>query len=282
MFPRRGQGGMGFILPGMAGFALFFICPFLLSLAYAFLDKPVDGSFVGFSNFINLFTNKAYLLGFGNTLKCIVVSVPLNMALSLGAALLIRRLPSRRKLFSLLFLIPLVIPSGSTSFFWKAVFAYDGALNGWLSGLGLPGVNWLDSSLAFPVMVCIFLWKNMGYNMVLFLAGLSNIPQEYYEAAAIDGASPWQSFRCVTLPHLLSTGILTCILSIINSFKVFKEIFLITGSYPHESIYTLQHFMNNMFSSLNYPRLTTATTVLVALITLFTQMLLKLERRASA
>lgn len=276
------RGGLLFALPGLTGFAVFFICPFLISLGYAFLDRPVGGTFVGFNNFISLFTNKAYRLGLGNTLKFIAVSVPLNMGLSLGVALLINRLTRHKELFSLLFLIPLVIPSGSMAFFWKALFAYDGALNGWLAGYGIAKINWLDSGLAFLVMVFIFIWKNLGYNMVLFMAGLGNIPRDYYEAATVDGAGPWQSFRYITLPQLIPTGLLTMIMSIINSFKVFKEIYLITGSYPHESIYTLQHFMNNMFASLNYPRLTTATTVLVALIAVFTQILLKAERGASA
>jgi len=276
------QGGLLFALPGLLGFAVFFIGPFIISLGYAFMDRPVDGSFVGFGNFLTLFKSSAYQLGFINTFKFIAVSVPLNMGLALAVALLINRLSRHKELFSLLFLIPLVIPSGSMAFFWKAVFAFDGALNGWLAGLGMARVNWLDSNLTFFVMVLIFVWKNLGYNMVLFLAGLGNIPGDYYEAAAVDGANPWQAFRHITLPHLIPTGILTLIMSIINSFKVFKEIYLITGSYPHDSIYTLQHFMNNMFSSLNYPRLTTATTVLVALIALFTQTLLKLERRAAA
>lgn len=276
------SSGLLFASPGLLGFAVFFLCPFLISLCYAFVDKPVGGSFVGFANFIALFQNKAYLMGLVNTLKFILVSVPLNMGLSLGVALLINKVNRYRELLSLVFLIPLVIPSGSMAFFWKAVFAYDGALNGWLNGLGVAKINWLDSGMAFAVMVLIFIWKNLGYNMVLYLAGLSNIPRDYYEAAAVDGARPWQVFRYITLPHLMSTSILVLIMSIINSFKVFKEIYLITGSYPHESIYTLQHFMNNMFTSLNYPRLTTATTVLVALIALFTQILLRLERRALA
>jgi multiple sugar transport system permease protein len=130
-------------------------------------------------------------------------------------------------------------------------------------------------------MILIFLWKNCGYNMVLFLAGLGNIPQEYYEAAWMDNASSFQVFRHITVPCLLPTAILALIMSIINSFKIFREIYLITGNYPQESIYTLQHFMNNMFASLNYPRLTSATAVLVLIIAFFTQFLLRLERRAA-
>jgi len=142
-------------------------------------------------------------------------------------------------------------------------------------------VNWLDSFLALPVMILIFLWKNCGYNMVLFLAGLGNIPKDYYEAAWMDNASSLQVFKHITVPCLLPTGILALIMSIINSFKIFREIYLITGNYPQEGIYTLQHFMNNMFISLNYPRLTSATAVLVVIIVLFTQFLLHLERKAS-
>lgn len=279
--PRRTTSGMVFLIPGLAGFLVFYILPFFISFGYSFMDKPVEGSFVGFQNFIELFRNKAYLLGLYNTLRFIGISVPVNMVFSLGIAMLINKMKKRKELFSLIFLIPLVIPSGSMVSFWKALFSYDGALNGLLHGIGIEKINWLDSKLALFIMTVIFVWKNLGYNMVLFLAGLNNIPKEYYEAASVDGAKPWQAFWHITLPHLAPTSVLVLIMSIINSFKVFKEIYLITGGYPHESIYTLQHFMNNMFASLNYPRLTTATTVLVVIVAIFSQILLRLEREAA-
>lgn len=279
---KRIPSGILFLLPGLIGFIIFYIWPFCVSLGYAFLDKPVNGSFAGLNNFVELLKNKAYLKGLFNTIKFIGISVPLNMGLSLVIALLINKIKRHKDLYSLIFLIPLVIPSGSTVFFWKTLFSYDGALNGLLESAGIAKLNWLDSNLALFVMVLIFVWKNLGYNMVLYLAGLSSIPKDHYEAAWVDGAKPWEVFRYITFPQLAPTSALVLIMSIINSFKVFKEIYLITGSYPHDSIYTLQHFMNNMFSSLNYPRLTTATTILVVIITLFTQSLLKLERRASA
>jgi len=273
--------GFLFLLPGLIGFTVFFIAPFGISVGYAFLDRPVGGSFVGLANFADLLTNRAYLLGLRNTLRFIGISVPLGLALSLGVAMLINKLPRHKELVSLFFLIPLVIPSGSMVSFWRSLFALDGALNGFLHGFGIERVNWLGSELAMFVMVLIFIWKNLGYNMILYLAGLSGIPRDYYEAAWVDGAKPWQSFLHITIPHLMPTTVLALILSIVNSFKVFREIFLITGAYPHESIYTLQHFMNNMFTSLNYPRLTTATTILVVGIAVFTQLLLRLERRVS-
>jgi multiple sugar transport system permease protein len=276
-FPR----GLGFVIPGLLGFCIFFIFPFTLSLVYAFTDKPQGGSFAGFSNFVDLFYNRAFRRGLMNTLRFIGISAPLNIALPLLLALLINRTGKRREWFSLVFLIPLVIPSGSMVFFWKSLFSYDGALNGFIHSLGFPQISWLDSNLALPVMILIFLWKNCGYNMILFLSGLGNIPRDYYEAAWIDSASPFQSFLHITVPCLLSTAVLALIMSLINSFKIFREIYLITGTYPHESIYTLQHFMNNMFTSLNYPRLTSAAAILVIFIAFFTQFLLKLERKAA-
>jgi len=279
---RKWLAGMLFLLPGLVGFTVFFIAPFGISVGYAFLDRPVGGSFVGFANFADLLTNRAYLLGLRNTLRFIAISVPINLALSLGVAMLINKLPRHKELISLFFLIPLVIPSGSMVSFWGNLFALDGALNGFLHGFGIERINWLNSDLAMLVMVLIFIWKNLGYNMILYLAGLSSIPRDYYEAAWVDGAKPWQAFWHITFPHLAPTTVLALIMSIINSFKVFREIFLITGAYPHESIYTLQHFMNNMFTTLNYPRLTTATTILVAGIAVFTQVLLRVERKISA
>jgi len=273
--------GFLFILPGLAGFCVFFIFPFGLSLFYAFMDRPVNGSFAGLSNFYSLLTNRAYIRGFFNTIRFICISVPLNLIFSLSAALLVNKIIKGRELFSFLFLIPLVIPSGSMVFFWKTIFSYDGALNGLFNSFGIAKINWLDSILALPVMILIFLWKNTGYNMILFLAGLSNIPKEYYEASWIDNASSFQTFCHVTIPCLLPTAIVTLIMSIINSFKIFREIFLITGSYPQENIYTLQHFMNNMFASLNYPRLTSATALFVLVLVFFTQFLLKMERKVS-
>ena len=276
------SSGALYLLPGTLGFAVFYIWPFFISLGYAFSDKAVNGSFQGLKNFIDLFANKTYLKGLANTCRFIAVSVPLNMGAALGLSLMTKRLRRYKDLCTLVFLIPLVIPSGSMAFFWSSLFSYNGVLNGWLSFWGIGKIRWLDSEVAFAVMVLIFTWKNLGYIMVLYLDGLNQISGEYYEAARMDGGQPGQIFRYITIPLLYPTTILALMMSLINSFKVFKEIYMITGSYPHDSIYTLQHFMNNMFSSLNYSKLTTATAVLVTVIACLSQILLKLERKASA
>ena len=281
MNKKKVTAGM-YLLPGLLGFAVFYIWPFFISLGYAFSDKAVNGTFQGLKNFIDLFGNKTYLKGLTNTCRFIAVSVPLNMGAALGLSLLTRKLGRSKDLCTLVFLIPLVIPSGSMAFFWSSLFSYNGVLNGWLDFWGCGKVRWLDSGVAFFVMVLIFTWKNLGYIMVLYLDGLNRISDEYYEAARMDGGQPVQIFRYITLPLLCPATILALMMSLINSFKVFKEIYMITGSYPHDSIYTLQHFMNNMFSSLNYPKLTTATAVLVTALACLSQLLLAFERKASA
>ena len=277
----RKQIGFLFILPGLFGFALFYLIPFIFSVGYSFLSRPVGGEFVGLRNYIELLESPAYRLGLQNTLIFMGMSVPITMALSLGAAMLIRNTGKFKSLFVLIFLIPLVIPSGSMVFFWRVLFSANGAFNGILASFGFEGINWLNSNYARLMLLIIFVWKNLGFNLVLFLSGLGNIPCEYYEAARADGAGAFQSLRQITLPCILPITIIVVLMSIINSFRVFREVYLLLGAYPHESVYMLQHFINNNFFALNYSRLTTATTLLSFIMILLTKGLLWLERRAS-
>lgn len=276
---KRIDKALLFILPSLVGFIIFYIWPFIISLGYAFVDSPIKGQFIGLDNFRNLFYNKSYLMGLKNTLIFMGISIPLITALALAVALFIKKINKYKAILTFILLIPLVIPSGSMVFFWKKFFEYNGYLNNLLGAVNINKINWLESSIVQYVIILIFIWKNIGYNIILFIAGVSNIPKEYYEAASVEGANGIQRLFRITLPNLLPTFFLVTIMSIINSFKVFKEVYLITGSYPHESIYLLQHFMNNMFKSLNYPKLTTATCILVLIITLVTQFLFRLEKK---
>jgi multiple sugar transport system permease protein len=137
----------------------------------------------------------------------------------------------------------------------------------------------MKTDWARVTVVIVYLWKNIGYSMVLFLAGLQNIPVEYYEAARIDGASIWKQFTAITLVYLTPTAFFVFIMSIINSFKVFREAYLISGDYPHSSIYMLQHYMNNMFAGLDYQKLTSAAFIMSVFIVLLVLILFIIERR---
>jgi len=265
-----------FIVPSLVGFLIFFLIPFISSLSYAFND---GGSF-GFGNFVKTLNNEAFLLALGNTLIFMLICVPLNMILPLLVANMIKSLGEKSRLFKLSYISPMVVPVASVALFWSILFAKNGTANQMLDWLGLGGVDFLNSGWAIAVLALVYLWKNLGYMMILYLAGLSEIPPSYYESASLDGAGGIKRFFYITLPCLRPTIFFVLVLSVVNSFKVFREIYLIAGPYPHESMYMLQHYMNNMFSKGDYPMLTTAAFVIAVLIIAFLLIMFMLNRRA--
>jgi len=259
------------------GFLLFYLAPFVVSLFYAFIESPFSQRFVWFDNFIAVWQNRYFQLGLRNTGLFMAVSIPLNVVLSLVIALLVSKVRWHKSILILIFLIPLAIPSATTAFFWANLFAQNGVVNDWL-GLN---IDWFGGDYGLFVIALIFLWKNIGYNMALFISGLGDIPAEYYEVARVYGASRFQMFRQITLIYLAPTFFLTLIMSFVNSFKVFKEITIITGTVPPEGMYVLQHYMNNTFLSLNYQKMVSAVYILTILVVLFVGIVFTGERKLS-
>ena len=270
-----------FLAPSLIGFLIFFFVPFVGGLYYSFVDSPVDGSFVGLANYIDLLRNAVFLKAGYNTMVFTAIAVPLNILFSLGLALLLNRRIYGRNIIRMGFIIPLVVPVASVVLVWQILFDINGSLNSVISSLGLSPVDWMKTDFARIVVVIVYLWKNTGYNMVLFLAGLQNIPTEYYEAADIDGANNWHKFTNITRIYLTPTAFFVFVMSIINSFKVFREVYLISGAYPHDSIYMLQHYMNNKFASLDYQMLTSAAFIMAVFICILVLFLFMVERRIS-
>jgi multiple sugar transport system permease protein len=185
-----------------------------------------------------------------------------------------------RRALRTLFISPLVIPVASVVLVFQVLFDNNGALNGLLNSMGGSGVDWLKSDAARWVVMLLYLWKNMGYNMVLFLAGLGTVLKPCLEAAEMDGANGFQKFRHIIWPSLMPTTVFVTVMSVINSFKVFREVYLLAGSYPQDSIYTLQHFMNNMFTSLDYQKLTSAAFVMAVAVAVFAGLFVYLRKRS--
>lgn len=271
-----------FLAPSLIGFLVFFFIPFVGGLYYSFVDSPIGGSFVGLANYIDLIKNPIFQKAGYNTLIFTIISVPLNMLISLGLALLLNRKIYGRNIIRMGFIIPLVVPVASVVLVWQILFDINGSLNAIISALGLSPIDWMKTEYARAVVVIVYLWKNLGYNMLLFLAGLQNIPPEYYEAANIDGASSWRKFIDITLVCLTPTTFFVFIMSIINSFKVFREVYLISGAYPHDSIYMLQHYMNNKFASLDYQMLTSAAFIMAIFIYILVLILFRIQRKISS
>jgi len=276
---REALAGYAFLLPSLSGFSFFFLIPFAMSICYCF-TKGISGlEFAGLKNFKDLLESNAFILASKNTLIFNLVNVPLIMILSLLFALILNRKLKGAAYFRMFFILPLVVPVASVILIWQIVFSEYGALNNRLSDFGILTEDWLKTGWAIGILTIVYIWKNCGYNIVLFMAGLGNIPVEYYEMAKIDGAGAFTCFKKITVPFLIPSGFFVLIISIINTFKVFREAYLLAGNYPHESIYMLQHFMNNNFYSLSYQRLTTAAFLMTAVIVILVSALLKTEAR---
>lgn len=270
-----------FLFPSLAGFFLFYIIPFLGCGWYSLLDHCIGGSFVGLKNYINLLSNDLFLMAAANTVYFALLAVPITMLIGLLLAILLNQKISGRNIFRSIFITPMVIPTASVVLIWNILFHNNGTLNGFLASLGFSPIHWLNSSKARLVMVLLYAWKNIGYCMVIFLGGLLKIPKEYYESADIEGAGALNKFIYITLPYLTPISFFVFILSIINSFKIFREVYLLAGPYPHESIYTMQHYMNNVFTSLNYQKLSAAAYVIAIALGILIYILFKFENRFS-
>jgi multiple sugar transport system permease protein len=257
-----------FLLPSLIGITIFILIPFVDAVRRSFCEA-MSGRFIGLENYRNVFTNKAFLLAAKNTGRFMLTCIPLLLFLSLLLSILIFGLKRYGDFLKTTFLIPMAIPVASVVLLWQVVFHNNGLLNKMLSMLGGQTIDWMHTSNAFYVLVFTYLWKNIGYDMVLWLAGLNGISSALYEAASIDGAGAWQRFRYITLPGLLPTLFLVSVLSVINSFKVFREAYLIAGSYPDSSIYMLQHLFNNWFVTLDIQKICAAAVIVAIVILCF-------------
>ncbi len=251
-----------FLSPSLIGVGVFFIVPFGVVVYYSMIDGVGSRNFVFLENFIKLFNNSAFIMAAKNTLQFSAIAVPLAVILSIVLALMLEcRIPMKSQ-FRTFFLSPMMVPVASVVLIWQVLFNYNGTINEFLALFDIAKIDWLQSDHCQAVVIILFLWKNLGYNMILFMAGLANIPKELLEVADVEGASEWYKFFAIKLRYLSPTVLFVTILSLINSFKVFREVYLLTGDSPYEKLYMLQHFMNNTFKSLDYQKLSAAAVVM--------------------
>lgn len=265
--------------PSILGVLIFFIVPFIIVIWYSFLNNPISKDFVFFRNYANLLKNNAFITAAKNTLALSFSAVPLAVVLSLVLACLLNSQIPCKSLFRTLFLSPMMVPVVSVVLIWQVVFHSNGTLNAYLfNHFGAEPVDWLKSSKGIMVVVLLFLWKNLGYNMILFLSALNNIPKDLDEVASLEGAGPLYRLIHIKLRYLSPTILFVTILSLINSFKLFREVYLLTGDYPAE-LYTLQHFMNNTFRSIDYQKLSAAAIIMSVVMIIIIGTLFILENK---
>lgn len=253
--------GILFILPSFAGGCMFWLFPYMDVIRRSFLGA-VNGVFVGFMNYQMIFSNQAFLLAGKNTLRFFGICIPLLVVLSLAAAVLLNGLGKNQKqLMKTAFLLPMAIPVASVAILWKVLFNGQGLLNHFLEMLSLKNIDWLNTKASFWVLVISYIWRNLGYDIVLWLAGLSTIQESLYEAAKVDGAGAWKCFTRITCPNLLPSLFTIVVLSLLNGFKVFREAYLVAGDYPQENMYLLQHLFNNWYRDLAMDKMAAAAVV---------------------
>lgn len=257
--------GYLFILPSLIGFSIFYIIPFFSGIKYSLLRSGFDKTFVGFQNYLDIINSQAFRLALKNNVVFMIIGIPLAMVLSFVIALIIDEIDASRYI-KLAIILPIAIPSAITSGFFRKVF-----------GTGLENV--LSSKYAMIAVIIIYIWRSIGYNLIIYLATLTHMDKSIIEASKIDGSSYLQRVRHIIIPLTTPTTVFVFIVSIINSFKVFKDVFILQGSYPNQNIYMLQHYMNNVFRNLRYQSLTAASYIFAIIIFTFAGIFFYIDKR---
>ena len=229
----------GLVLPYVIFFCAFAAYPLIFSLILVFhrwnIVTPMQ--WIGLKNFTRLVVDPLFYKSLVNTLTFLVIHIPLQVVVALALALLLNSRIRGKGFFRAVYFLPVVVSGVAVTILWQQLYSYDyGVLNTVLTSIGLPRVPWLiDSSVAMPSIAIMATWKNVGIYIILFLAGLQNIPHEIYEAANLDGARPMRMFFSITLPMLNPTVIVIVVLSTIGGFSLFIEPYVLTGGGPMQS-----------------------------------------------
>jgi multiple sugar transport system permease protein len=279
-----------FLTPALMVIGVFFALPVLGALVLSFTDydlyalaDPHNVRFVGLHNYLALLQRPLFWAALGHTVYFVAVAVPLSMAVSLGGALLLNSpLARAQAFFRTALFAPVVTTVVAVAIIWRYLFNTKyGVVNALLDTLGLHPVDWLgDPHWAMPTIIAFAVWKNFGYNMIIFLAGLQAIPPTLYEAARIDGASPWRQFRHITWPMLRPTLLMVAILTVSGYFQLFAEPYVITEGGPLQSTVSVLYLMYD--EGFTWWNLGSASAVAFALFVVMfavTALMLRLERR---
>jgi len=235
------------LLPNVVGFLMFLLLPVLATFAISFTDWDLstDIGFVGLANYQELFEDDVFYRVLTNTLIFTAVSVPIGIAVSLLLAIALNRKMRFVRFYRAAFFMPVISSFVAVAILWQWIYNPQfGLLNYALSWFGIPGPLWLTSpDWAMPAVILTSIWKNLGFNMLIFLAGLQSISESYYEAADIDGATGLAKFRHITIPLLSPTTFFISVISVINSFQVFDTVYLMTQGGPARSTSVLVYYI---------------------------------------
>lgn len=285
--PRsRGDGllAFGFLSPTVLIVGVFVVFPIGFSFFLSFHEWNMfsgEREFLGLSNYTRMFTDREFWGVLRNTVVYSLGTVPVNMALALLVAFFLNKKIAGKKWLRAAFFTPVVISSVAAAVIWRWVFdSHLGLANYLLTSLGFPAVNWMnDGTAAMIALIVVGIWKTFGMNMVLFAAGLSGIPEHYYEAAEIDGASGWHKFWHITVPLLSPTTLFILVLSLIGSFQVFDLVYVLTYGGPLGSTKVLVYYLyEHAFQFFNMGYASAVAYLLFAIMFILTMLQIRLFR----
>ena len=284
---RRTVIAWGFSLPFVIVFVLFMLVPLLSSLAMSFTDMgsndiqtPFSVNFVGFHNFMSLFSDKQFWSSMRVTALFVLVGLPLTMAVALALAVALNKgLRRVNAFFRALFYAPVVASTIAIAVVWRYILQNDGLLNSLLAIINLQGPDWLhDTRTALPSLIVMATWRNVGTLMIIFIAGLQAIPTEVLEAASMDGAGEWTKFRCIVLPLLKPTLLLGAVLQSVSYLQFFDEPFVMTEGGPLGSTLSASYYIYEKFGFGQYGISSAASYVLFIIIAAVSALQFRLMR----
>ena len=256
---RKARLALPFLIPGLAGILIFYVVPFFGGIWYSLTDGSFENKFVGAENYIKVWSNQMFQLGLKNTMELSLICAPSLFLLSFLLSLLLNRIRPAGTFFRSSVLLPYLMPSSAVLIIWLLWFDYGGPVNHLISLCGGQRVLWLQGAELRVPVVLLFLWKNLGFCIIIFL---------------------WKQAFNITLPMIVPSAFLVFIICWVNAFRIFKEVYFIGGAYPEEPLYTLQNYMSNMYSKLNYQNVTTAAYIFAAIVFALFGLLFFLQNRA--
>ncbi len=268
-----------FLLPPLIGLLLFYIVPFFGGIYYSVTDGSYKNEFVGLANYINIWKNEMFVLGLKNTMELSLICAPVVWLLAFIIAMQLNRLRPGGRLLRNSILLPYLMPASAMLLVWLLAFDYGGTLNRILSVFGISRVNWLDGAALRMPVILMFIWKNLGFAVIIFLSALQTVPEPLYEYARLEGAGFFRQCFSITLPLIMPSAFLVIIVEWISAFKIFREVYFIGGAYPSESVYMLQNYMNNMYNKMNYQNVTTAAYTFAVIVFLLFGLLFFMQQR---
>lgn len=274
-FRKVTNHGSLFIYPSFIGLSIFYILPIVMMLYFA---VTVNGQFDNFQGIIQMFNSPVFQRAMKNTLLFSVFGVVGLVSIALLITVIIRRMTVFKGIVQSVLLSPMIIPTASIIMIWNVFFDQSGLVNSVIAMTGGSAIDFYNSEASFFNVLLLFYWKNLGYITLILSAAIENVDHSQYEAASIDGASKWQQFFHITVPSIKHALTFVVVITLVNAFKAFREIFLLMGQYPHQSVYSLQHYMNNLFEVMDYQKLSIIAVTVLVIILSFVLIILRIDR----